>query len=74
MFELMVSSFVEWFECENPDHKPMELATLIYWISGRVNELVKDTYQLVGRPRCKGHVSGITVRPVELPLSQRILF
>ena len=37
-------------------------------VSGRVNELVNDTHQLIERPRRKDRVSGVTVRPVSLPI------
>ena len=44
-------------------------------VSGRVNELIHDTNELIERPRRKDRVSGVTVRPVGLPdVGQRSLF
>ena len=40
-------------------------------VSGRVNELVNDTHQLVERPKRKDRVSGVTVRPVGLPVADQ---
>ena len=37
-------------------------------VSARVNELVNDTRDLVEKPRRKDRISGITVRPVGLPI------
>ena len=38
-------------------------------VSGRVNELINDTNELIERPRRKDRVSGVTVRPVGLPIA-----
>jgi len=44
-------------------------------VSARVNELVNETRDLVEKPRRKDRVSGITVRPVGLPMvGQQNLF
>ena len=37
-------------------------------VSARLNELLNDTKELVERPKRKDRVSGITVRPVGLPV------
>lgn len=36
-------------------------------VSARINELLKETKEVVERPKRKDRVSGITVRPVALP-------
>lgn len=43
-------------------------------VSARVNELVKDTKELVEKPKRKDRVSGIMVRPVGIPEVQGDLF
>jgi predicted transcriptional regulator len=43
-------------------------------ISARVNELLNETHELVENPKCKDRVSGITIRPVGLPVMQAELF
>lgn len=40
-------------------------------VSGRVNELVNDTHELIERPRRKDRVSGVTVRPAGLPTASQ---
>ena len=37
-------------------------------VSARVNELLNETKELVERPRRKDRLSGITIRPVGLPI------
>lgn len=37
-------------------------------ISARINELLNDTKELAERPRRKDRISGITIRPVGLPI------
>lgn len=37
-------------------------------VSARINELLKETKEVVERPKRKDRVSGITVRPVGLPV------
>lgn len=37
-------------------------------VSARLNELLNDTKELVERPKRKDRISGITVRPVGLPV------
>ncbi len=44
-------------------------------VSARINELLNDTKELAERPRRKDRISGITIRPVGLPIvGQRELF
>ena len=44
-------------------------------VSARVNELVNETRDLVVKPRRKDRISGITIRPVGLPvIGQGALF
>ena len=43
-------------------------------VSARVFELVNDTRELIERPRRKDRVSGVTVRPVGLPIADGMLF
>ena len=37
-------------------------------VSARVNELLNDSQELVDRPKRRDRISGITVRPVGLPI------
>lgn len=37
-------------------------------VSARLNELLNDTKELVERPKRKDRISGITIRPVGLPI------
>lgn len=37
-------------------------------VSARINELLKETKEVVERPKRKDRISGITVRPVGLPV------
>ena len=37
-------------------------------VSARLNELLNDTKDLVERPKRKDRISGITIRPVGLPI------
>ena len=37
-------------------------------VSARLNELLKETKELVERPKRKDRISGITIRPVGLPV------
>lgn len=37
-------------------------------VSARINELLHETHDLVGKPKRKDRYSGITVRPVGFPL------
>lgn len=37
-------------------------------VSARVNELLNETKELVERPRRKDRLSGITIRPIGLPV------
>ena len=37
-------------------------------VSARINELLKETREVVERPKRKDRISGITVRPVGLPV------
>lgn len=44
-------------------------------VSARVNELINDTSELVEKPRRKDRISGISIRPVAIPvLEQGLLF
>lgn len=38
-------------------------------VSARINELLNETKELVERPRRKDRMSGITIRPVGLPIA-----
>jgi len=55
----------DWSIGELADHFGMQKST----VSARVNELLNDTFELVERPRRKDRVSGITIRPVGLPMA-----
>ena len=37
-------------------------------VSARLNELLHETHELVERPKRKDRISGITIRPVALPM------
>lgn len=43
-------------------------------VSARVNELLHETHEVVGRQKRKDRISGIMVRPVALPAKQLDLF
>lgn len=44
-------------------------------VSARINELLNETKELAERPRRKDRISGITIRPVGLPIvGQKELF
>ena len=43
-------------------------------VSARINELLHETCDLVDKPKRKDRISGITVRPVGLPVKQSELF
>ena len=38
-------------------------------VSARLNELLKETKELAERPKRKDRISGITIRPVGLPIA-----
>lgn len=37
-------------------------------VSARVNELLNETYEAVEKPRRKDRISGITIRPIGMPV------
>ena len=43
-------------------------------VSARINELLNDTHELIERPKRKDRISGITVRPVGLPMVGQMEF
>lgn len=43
-------------------------------VSGRLHELLHETFELVEKPKRKDRVSGVKIRPVGLPEEQLELF
>lgn len=41
-------------------------------VSARVNELLNETHQAVEKPRRKDRISGITIRPIGLPVADQM--
>lgn len=54
----------DWSIGELAEHFGMQKST----VSARINELLNDTKELAERPKRKDRISGITIRPVGLPI------
>lgn len=69
---------VEFIKAKGGDWSIGELAKALELekstVSARLNEALYETHDLVERPKRRDRVSGITVRPVGLPIKQGDLF
>ena len=70
-----IMAFFEWI---GGDHSIGEVAHALGMekstVSARVNFMLNTTHELVVKPKRKDRRSGINVRPVGLPVTQRDLF